>query len=135
MASVAFKCGAQRQRDDHHTHRPWVVQGVLSLRIHQADVEAALLILLAASSLVLAGVLVGRRVMTPAATPVRQIRIQRGDTLWSLASKYGDRDQYTLDRLDHLARLNGMRAGETLRPGDVLVVPGDPDPASRVAAR
>jgi len=56
-----------------------------------------------------------------------------GDSLWTLARRYGDPDSYILDRVDDLARANGMTAGARLVPGQRLLVPvGNPVEIARI---
>ncbi|MBC8103521.1 MAG: LysM peptidoglycan-binding domain-containing protein [Cytophagales bacterium] len=49
--------------------------------------------------------------------------VQRGDSFWSLAKRYGDPHTYILDRVDTLARANHLSATSTLMPGQRIVVP------------
>ncbi len=49
--------------------------------------------------------------------------VQRGDSLWSLAKRYGDPNSYILDRVDVLARANKMSSGSTLMPGQRIIIP------------
>lgn len=49
--------------------------------------------------------------------------VQRGDSLWSLAKRYGDPNAYILDRVDILAQANRMSAASSLMPGQRIVIP------------
>ena len=49
--------------------------------------------------------------------------VHPGDSLWSLARRYGDPDVYMLDRVDAIAKANGIGATAPLFPGQRLVVP------------
>lgn len=54
---------------------------------------------------------------------VQTIRVQQGDTLWSLADKYGDQHQYMLQRMDALEEMNQLNGHTMLRVGQTLIVP------------
>ncbi|MES2464091.1 MAG: LysM domain-containing protein [Armatimonadota bacterium] len=59
--------------------------------------------------------------------------VQRGDTLWSLAKRYGHPDSYILDRVDTLAQANKIPATASLMPGQRIVVPvSNPAEVSRL---
>jgi len=49
--------------------------------------------------------------------------VRPGDTLWRLAAKYGDPDQYILERVSALAKANGLEKNRMLREGQTLVIP------------
>jgi LysM repeat protein len=49
--------------------------------------------------------------------------VQPGDSLWSLAQRYGNPETYILDRVDVLAQANKMPATTSLMPGQRIVVP------------
>jgi LysM repeat protein len=49
--------------------------------------------------------------------------VQPGDSLWSLAQRYGNPETYILDRVDVLAQANKMLATSSLMPGQRIVVP------------
>jgi len=57
---------------------------------------------------------------SPAMTAVS---VRSGDTLWSLAAEYGDPDKYILERIDELKQANGLKGGQPLYEGQVLMVP------------
>ena len=59
----------------------------------------------------------------PAEPKMMTITVQPGDTLWSLAKRYGDQDTYILARVDSLARANKLRQGGELLAGQALLVP------------
>jgi nucleoid-associated protein YgaU len=54
--------------------------------------------------------------------PTRQVVVQSGDTLWSIASALADGGQDVQGVVTRLQRINGLR-GSTLQVGDVLEVP------------
>jgi LysM repeat protein len=62
----------------------------------------------------------GTRAAAPVTVPVT---IRPGDSLWALARRYGDPNAYMLDRVDRLARANGVTADAVLVPGQKIVVP------------
>jgi nucleoid-associated protein YgaU len=65
-----------------------------------------------------------RGVMVHAAAPkMMTITVQPGDTLWSLAKRYGDQDTYILARVDALAKANRLSRGGELFAGQTLLVP------------
>ena len=70
---------------------------------------------------------IGLRVRDSVAGPVEpvmaRITVQAGDTLWTLAKEYGDPNQYILERVDHLARTNGLKRGDVLHAGETLTIP------------
>ncbi|MBC8134845.1 MAG: LysM peptidoglycan-binding domain-containing protein [Fibrella sp.] len=49
--------------------------------------------------------------------------VGEGETLWTLAKRYGNPSASQLDRVDTLARANGLSASAMLHPGQRLVVP------------
>lgn len=55
--------------------------------------------------------------------PVVPMSVAQGETLWTLAKRYGDPAATQLDRVDTLARANGLSASATIHPGQQLVVP------------
>lgn len=67
-------------------------------------------------------------------SPVRvPITVRHGDSLWSLAKRYGDPNVYILDRVDTLARANGFSSSATLQPGQRIIVPvGNPVELAKV---
>jgi len=54
---------------------------------------------------------------------VQTIRVQQGDTLWSLANKYGDQRQYILQRMDALEEMNQLKGRTMLHVGQTIIVP------------
>lgn len=98
----------------------------------QLEAAAVGLAFLAGFATVGAGAVFGVRavaasVTAPAAArPVAitlPVSVAPGDSLWTLARRYGDPDAYILDRVDDLARANGLRPGARLVPGQKLLVP------------
>jgi nucleoid-associated protein YgaU len=55
--------------------------------------------------------------------PVIQVQVRTGDTLWALAQRYGNPDEYILKRVQRLAALNGIGDGVRLHSGMTLEVP------------
>lgn len=83
-----------------------------------------LLLLTTICMLALVGGLWARNVIAGPVHPVMaEITVRPGDTLWCLAKQYGDPNQYILERVQTLARANGMRAGDMLHAGQTLVIP------------
>jgi nucleoid-associated protein YgaU len=110
--------------------------GAQGKRLRQADVEGMLVLFILTALVCLGVARLGQWLSARTPTSTVSITVQRGDTLWSIASRYGDPGEYLPRRLDRLARTNGIQPGETLRPGDVLEVPGGGRPSSaRVALR
>ena len=69
------------------------------------------------------------KVMMPAVS----MTVGNGETLWSLAKRYGNPFDSQLDRVDALAKANGLPTGAMLHPGQRLVVPVEnPQEAERV---
>lgn len=50
------------------------------------------------------------------------VRVHTGDTLWRIAERYGNSDEYVLARLDDIRTLNHLADGDALQPGQVVVV-------------
>lgn len=48
--------------------------------------------------------------------------VQSGDTLWSLAGKYGNPRMSITDRVDNLIRVNGFSGGASLHPGQKILL-------------
>jgi len=61
----------------------------------------------------------------PPASPTSSvsIQVQQGDTLWAIAEKYGDPDEFILNRVARIEEVNGLGSGGTLRAGQTLTVP------------
>lgn len=85
--------------------------------------ELFLLLVAACVLLFIVGVWLRSACAGPPPLESASITVQPGDTLWSLAEEYGDPDEYILERVDVLARANGLRRGQVLREGQTLVVP------------
>ena len=56
-------------------------------------------------------------------TPTKTITVHQGDTLWQIASQYGDPNVYILDRVESISRLNHMADGQALVAGQKIRVP------------
>lgn len=74
-------------------------------------------------TLVLSWLAVGAYLPTaPPSSPV-SVQVQQGDTLWAIADRYGDPDEYILHRIARLKEMNGLENGGSLREGQTLMVP------------
>lgn len=51
------------------------------------------------------------------------VTAQSGDTLWSLAKRYGSEDRYILDQVDEIAQANNMSDNIALMPGQRVWIP------------
>lgn len=58
----------------------------------------------------------------PAAALVAPMTVRPGDSLWSLARRYGQPSMSIRDRVDALARENGLSSRSALTPGQRLIV-------------
>jgi len=85
--------------------------------------ELVLLLLAASLFLFVMGMWVRDAVAEGPPTATATITVQPGDTLWSLAREYGDPDQYILERVNALARANGLGRNRMLREGQTLAIP------------
>jgi nucleoid-associated protein YgaU len=54
---------------------------------------------------------------------VAEVTVGEGDTLWSLAQKYGDPNTYILQRVNQLQSINSIGGRDALQVGQVLLVP------------
>jgi len=112
------------QRAKPRSARPARRRGVRRhFRITQGLAEAVVLLMVAALALIYAGTLIGEKVLRPQPAPVVTLKVEAGDTLWSLAERYGSPDEYILRRVDRLATFNSLEPGERLQPGMELRVP------------
>ncbi|MBC8141708.1 MAG: LysM peptidoglycan-binding domain-containing protein [Armatimonadetes bacterium] len=76
---------------------------------------------------------VSARNTNKAMMPAVSMTVGNGETLWSLARKYGNPSDSQLDRVDTLAKANGLPTGAMLHPGQRLVVPVEnPQEATRL---
>jgi LysM repeat protein len=77
----------------------------------------------------------GGRPATPAIPSSIAITIQSGDTLWSLAKRFGDPNAYILERVNTLAAANGLASDARLMPGQRITIPiSSADDFARVQA-
>jgi len=100
---------------------PWI--GVRHERLPLRRVDRAEMIVLTVS--VCALLLVGALTMAvdrPSPT-MTAVSVRSGDTLWGLAAQYGDPHKYILERVDELKQANGLKSGQPLYEGQVLMVP------------
>lgn len=51
-----------------------------------------------------------------------EVTVRPGDTLWSLARRYGDPNLYILERVNAMADANGLSSHGPLVPGQRVVV-------------
>lgn len=58
----------------------------------------------------------------PSAALIAPLTVRPGDSLWSLARRYGDPSVNIRDRVDALARANGLSSQAALTPGQRLIV-------------
>ena len=81
---------------------------------------------IALTALLIAGYTIARQrasTGTPAKAPLTvRVTVAPGDSLWSLARRYGDPDDYIEDNVDAMARANGMRSKSNLVVGQRLLV-------------
>lgn len=74
-----------------------------------------------------AGQRIAEAIAAPAAAATApltvSVTVRPGDSLWTLARRYGDPNVYQLDRVDALARANGMPGDTALIAGQRLLVP------------
>lgn len=101
-----------------------------SRRKNSTSIRSAAMVAVAVC-LVLFGAIIGSRYqMSQNRTSVLTVgtlrvpmTVQRGDSLWSLAKRYGDPNAYILDRVDILAQTNKMSSASTLMPGQRIIIP------------
>jgi hypothetical protein len=102
-------------------------------RHHKAEAKRSMVAAFVALFLIVFGTLVGSRYQTAqnhsampgivTGTLRVPMTVQRGDSFWSLAKRYGDPNAYILDRVDVLAQANKMSATASLMPGQRIVIP------------
>lgn len=110
--------------------------GLRAPRLTRDRMEAALLFALLALLLVYLGASLGQCLLRRADPPVINVRVKEGDTLWSLAERYGEPNEYILRRVDGLATRNGLTPGAHLLVGAVLEIPVEnPAERQRILAR
>ena len=63
--------------------------------------------------------------VTAADTPQKMVTItvKSGDTLWGLAKKYGDPDEYILQRVSAIVDINKLQGDQALYAGQTLKIP------------
>jgi len=92
--------------------------------LHVRDhIEAILLLLTLCMILLVIGIWVRDSMTGPIPPVTATITVQPGDTLWSLAKRYGDPNQYILERVAVLAKANGLERGGALHVGQTLIIP------------
>src|SRR5690349_1829021 len=102
-------------------------EGAIRHRGHTASTRDRVVLLFLAIAALLVVALVGngtRNLYAGENEPlVQTITIRQGDTLWNLADKYGDPNQYMLQRVDALKAMNHLGNGVVLHEGQTLIVP------------
>lgn len=95
----------------------------VALYVRRAQILLAAAMLLGAAGAT--GVGLWRVVFPAAPAPVLTVTrtVQPGDSLWALARRFGDPGRDIRDRVDALARANGLSSTASLLPGQKLVVP------------
>lgn len=63
------------------------------------------------------------RILSPTMPLTVPVTVRSGDSLWSLARRYGDPSAAIRDRVDRLARANRLPASAVLVPGQKVAVP------------
>ena len=101
-------------------------------RRSRKQVEAAGVAVLTLTAVCIAGTGVYRivagvvnRISAPATAPIIAVpmTVAPGDSLWSLAQRYGDPNAYILNRVDTIAKTNGLPSNVALVPGQRILVP------------
>jgi hypothetical protein len=93
--------------------------------------NASIGVLIAVLALVYAGSALESWALRARTAPVIQVEVRAGDTLWGIASRYGNPDEYILRRVQRLAARNHIAPGTSLGPGMRLSVPVE-NPAEQV---
>lgn len=93
-----------------------------------ARLELALLVIAGCILLFVAGAWAKNLLASDSHLINLEITVGRGDTLWSVAQKYGDPEEYILERVDKLAKANGLVRGAVLSEGQTLIVLVAPNP-------
>lgn len=100
---------------------PWIGVYREILPLKRIDRAEMLILIVSVCALMMVGMLT-MAVDRPSPT-MTAVSVRSGDTLWSLADKYGDPDKYILKRVDDLRQANGLKRGQPLYEGQVLRVP------------
>ena len=100
---------------------PWVGIRREMIPARPVDRGEMLVLVVSVCALVLVGML-AMAVDRPSPT-MTAVSVRSGDTLWSLAAQYGDPNKYILQRVDELKQANGLKTGQPLYEGQVLMVP------------
>lgn len=86
-------------------------------------VESILLLVTACFLLFVFAVWIRSARLEDAPPVIAGITVEAGDTLWGIAERYGDPDEYILKRVHALVQANGMKETRVLQAGQTLVVP------------
>lgn len=103
----------------HHTatgHR------VIGLRWKEL-VETVLLYAGVCATLCLAGAWAGGALDRAPATVKATVTVRAGDTVWSIAKRYGDQHRYILEQVHDIIAINNLKPNRSLQEGQSLVVP------------
>jgi nucleoid-associated protein YgaU len=57
---------------------------------------------------------------------LKEVTVRPGDSLWTIARQHGDPQTYILQRMEDIARVNGLEDAATLHPGERLLIPVTP---------
>lgn len=85
--------------------------------------EFALLLATVTALLFVAGIWVRNALAEDTPPVMATITVGHGDTLWNLAEKYGDPEQYILERVNAFSKVNHIAKGRPLQEGETLVIP------------
>ena len=99
---------------------PWVICRE-RIPVRPVDRAEMLVLIVSVCALLLAGMLT-MAVDRPSPT-TSLVSVRSGDTLWSLAAEYGDPNKYILERVTDLRAANGIKSGQPLYEGQMLMVP------------
>lgn len=90
--------------------------------ISLGQLNAVIGILIVIMGLVWIGDSVGEALSNRRTVRTLNVKVESGDTLWSIANRYGDPDQYILRRVQKLAEENHIQPGARLQAGTELRV-------------
>jgi hypothetical protein len=100
--------------------RKAISPGLQAVTLNRVNAALGVLIALTAGGWVVSAL--GAALNRTATIPVICVKVRSGDTLWSVASRYGNPDEYILQRVDTLATENHIQPGTRLQAGTVLRV-------------
>ncbi len=76
----------------------------------------------------------GRETQQPDRAPPLAVRVEYGDSLWTIAREYGDPNRDVREVVAEIRRTNGADPGN-LRPGSTIVIPAECLPQAPDAGR